>query len=213
MPFWTSACCSACGGLDRLSLVVAVAGGPAKAEAAAASANQMAANAAAVSFLKMHSPPQLGPPGDLPEAAERVDPKQPIVNQISVSAPSALRSRAMRILVATGLIGLAAAAAADASTPSLVGHVTLQAMHPNCGKAGCATPARSLVLRFRSAHGIVRSARTDPRGRFSLALAPGTYTVSTALTEDSPEAKIAPARVVIQRDRVSRIGFVYRPGR
>jgi hypothetical protein len=119
----------------------------------------------------------------------------------------------LRLAIVTGLVGIAAVTGADASAPSLVGRVTLQAVQPSCGKDGCAPPARSLVVRFRSPGGPVHSAKTNAKGTFSVSLPPGTYAVSTALTEDSPEAKIIPARVAIHRGRTAHITFVYRPGR
>ena len=56
-------------------------------------------------------------------------------------------------------------------------------------------------------------ARTDVHGNFRVALPTGAYTVSTRLTEDSPEATIVPSHVVVRAGAVARLTFKYRPGR
>lgn len=125
----------------------------------------------------------------------------------------------MRAAVLGAALGClcAAAAGSAAAPPTLAGHVVLQAMEPQLGspfaKRGPGTAARSLVVRFRSADGRVRTAKTNAKGSFALALPPGAYAVSTALTEDAPEATITPKRVVVPAGRLTRVEFVYRPGR
>jgi hypothetical protein len=120
----------------------------------------------------------------------------------------------MRFALATlAVFAVAAGSAAGAGAPTLVGKVVLLAMEPHCGKAGCDAAARKLELRFRAPHRALRVVRTDAKGAFRIALPPGTYTVSTALTEDSPEAKLTPARVVVRRGAVVRQTFTYRTGR
>jgi len=121
-------------------------------------------------------------------------------------------------LVVAGVAGLSAAGAGSAAAPpTLAGHVVLQAMEPQLGspfgKRALGSVARSLVVRFRAADGTVRTAKTNAQGSFALALPPGSYAVSTALTEDSTEAKITPKRIVVQPGRLNRVEFVYRPGR
>lgn len=116
-------------------------------------------------------------------------------------------------MLLTSAAGIAAAVVlTGAPAPLVVGHVTLQAPEPRCGKAGCVTPAAHLVLRFRTVRGVVVNVRTNPRGDFRIRLAPGTYRVSTRATEDSPEAPLTPARIVVRRGTMPRIVFVYRPG-
>src|SRR5689334_7485429 len=122
------------------------------------------------------------------------------------------------MLAVAGVAGLCATGAGSAAAPpTLAGHVVLQAMEPQLGspfaKRAPGTAARSLVVRFRAADGTVRAAKTNAKGSFALALPPGSYAVSTALTEDSPEARITPKQVVVHAGRLTRVEFVYRPGR
>jgi hypothetical protein len=115
-------------------------------------------------------------------------------------------------VVLLSLLLLAAAPAAAATAPTLVAHVVLAAPEPQCGPTTCAQPARGIVVRFRSGAGRVRSATTDKAGTLRAALPPGTYAVSTARTEEDPEATISPRRVVVRRAAVTRLTFLYRPG-
>jgi hypothetical protein len=101
--------------------------------------------------------------------------------------------------------------------PTLAGSVALETVEPQLpspfAKGSARSVARSLVVRFRAADGTVRTARTNEKGAFAVALPPGEHAVSTLLTEDSPEARISPARVVVQEGRLNRVELVYRPGR
>lgn len=120
----------------------------------------------------------------------------------------------MRVLLATAVaIAVAAGSAGAATAPTLVGKVVLFSMEPHCGKAACDSAARKVELRFRAPHRALRVVRTDAKGAFRIALPAGTYTVSTTLTEDSPEAKLTPSRVVVRRGAVARQTFTYRTGR
>jgi len=120
----------------------------------------------------------------------------------------------MRFALATlALLAVAAGSAGGATAPTLVGRVVLVSMEPHCGKAGCGAVARKLELRFRAPNRAVRVVRTDAKGAFRIALPDGTYTVSTPLTEDSPEAKLTPSRVVVRAGALARQTFMYRPGR
>jgi hypothetical protein len=112
------------------------------------------------------------------------------------------------IALAGAVLALSAGlAAAGGTRTSVTGHVYLAAPEPQCSGSTCATPARFVTLRLRSAGGVDHIVRTDKYGAFKLALAPGPYAVS-AVSDSRPA--VTPAHAVVRQSATQRLTFLYR---
>ena len=73
----------------------------------------------------------------------------------------------------------------------------------------CSAPAKLFLLRFSSPK-LTRTARTDERGRYSVALAPGTYVVTAATR--ARIGGLQPRRVVVRAGAWTRANLTVDTG-
>src|SRR5918911_5033337 len=84
----------------------------------------------------------------------------------------------MRTLAALAAVLVASSAGAAASSSGLRGLVTRGPIAPVCAVGQpCSEPAKDVTLVFSRNGRVVRRTRTNDRGRYRVALAPGLYTV------------------------------------
>ena len=117
----------------------------------------------------------------------------------------------VRRVAATGLALLAAAtacgSAGGAATTGLRGTVVRGPTQPVC-RIGepCSEPAARVALVFRRSGRTVRT-KTDARGRYRVALAPGTWQVSTGTRLGMERIRPLAVRVVAGRFRAVRFSI------
>lgn len=111
----------------------------------------------------------------------------------------------MRTSVAVLLVALffLLGAGSSGSGSGLRGTVLLDPASPTCQVGTpCTRPAPAALLRFWRHGRVVAHTRTDSRGRYRIALRPGTYRVSS-----TTGAVLKPTRVTVATTRYRRLTF------
>lgn len=114
------------------------------------------------------------------------------------------RCAGVMLVVVLGVVGTASAH--TTATSGLRGHVTRSPITPVCVQGvPCSAPAKNTrLVFFRS--GRTRSTRTDERGRYRIALAPGWWNVRTGVAPRIGSG-MSPTRVRILAGRFRVVDF------
>jgi hypothetical protein len=116
------------------------------------------------------------------------------------------------VALAAAVVASSAGAATGASSSGLRGLVTRGPITPVC-VAGqpCSEPAKNVTLVFSRNGRVVRRARTNDRGRYRVALAPGLYAVRIT-PRPSIGRGLEPVRARVMRARFRRLDFAIDTG-
>ena len=115
----------------------------------------------------------------------------------------------MRILVllCVGAAVISGGATAARTGTGLYGRVLISPAYPVCQEGvPCTRPAGHVLLRFSRSGRVVATTRTQTNGTYSVALAGGTYAVSTPAPK-SGLPSLTPRKATVPRDRYARVIF------
>jgi hypothetical protein len=113
----------------------------------------------------------------------------------------------MRVLAAFAAVVAVSSAGAASSSSGLRGLVTRGPIVPVCAvEQPCDEPAKNVTLVFlRNGH-VVRSAKTNEKGRYRVALAPGLYAVRLKARQSIGRG-LQPERARVAANRFRRVDF------
>jgi hypothetical protein len=115
----------------------------------------------------------------------------------------------MRVLAALAAFVAVSSAGAATTSSGLRGLVTRGPIAPVCAvEQPCSAPAKNVTLVFSRNGEVVRRAKTNDRGRYRVALAPGIYSVRlTAGQRQTIGRGLQPARARVVANRFRRVDF------